>query len=51
LLSYENVAAPVNWLTEAFGFRVRGERFAEEDSTVSHAEIELGGAVVQSQRD
>jgi uncharacterized glyoxalase superfamily protein PhnB len=45
-LSYEDVSAAVDWLTEAFGFRERGERYAEPDGTVSHAELELEGAVV-----
>jgi uncharacterized glyoxalase superfamily protein PhnB len=46
MLSYENVAAAIDWLTEAFGFREEGERYTEADGTVSHAELELDGAVV-----
>jgi PhnB protein len=46
MLSYENVAAAVDWLSGAFGFRERGERYTEQDGTVTHAELELGGAVV-----
>ena len=46
LLSYENVAAAIDWLGEAFGFEERGERYAEPDGTVTHAELELDGAVV-----
>jgi uncharacterized glyoxalase superfamily protein PhnB len=46
LLSYENVAAAIEWLGMAFGFRERGERYAERDGTVTHAELELDGAVV-----
>ena len=45
MLSYENVAAAIDWLGRAFGFRER-ERYTEPDGTVSHAELELGGAVV-----
>jgi uncharacterized glyoxalase superfamily protein PhnB len=46
MISYENVAAAVDWLTEAFGFSERGERYAEPDGTVTHAELGLDGAVV-----
>jgi uncharacterized glyoxalase superfamily protein PhnB len=46
MISYENVAVAVDWLTETFGFRERGERYAEADGTVTHAELELDGAVV-----
>jgi uncharacterized glyoxalase superfamily protein PhnB len=46
MISYENVAAAVDWLTEAFGFNERGERYAEPDGTVTHAELELDGALV-----
>jgi uncharacterized glyoxalase superfamily protein PhnB len=46
MISYENVAAAIDWLTEVFGFRERGERNTEADGTVSHAELELDGAVV-----
>jgi uncharacterized glyoxalase superfamily protein PhnB len=46
LISYENVAAAIDWLTEAFGFRERGARHTEPDGTVTHAELELDGAVV-----
>jgi uncharacterized glyoxalase superfamily protein PhnB len=45
-LSYEDVGAAVDWLSEAFGFREQGERYSERDGTVSHAELELDGAVV-----
>jgi hypothetical protein len=46
MISYENVGSAADWLGEAFGFRERGERYAEPDGTVSHAELELDGAVV-----
>lgn len=45
-ISYENVGAAVDWLTKAFGFEERGERYAEPDGTVTHAELTLGGALV-----
>ena len=46
MLSYENVAAAIDWLINAFGFQERGERYTEPDGKVTHAELELGGAVV-----
>jgi uncharacterized glyoxalase superfamily protein PhnB len=46
MLSYEDVDAAVDWLTNAFGFKERGERYSEPDGRVTHAELELGGAVV-----
>jgi uncharacterized glyoxalase superfamily protein PhnB len=46
MLSYEDVDAAVAWLTRAFGFRERGQRFSDQDGRVTHAELELDGAVV-----
>ena len=45
MLSYENGAAAIDWLTGAFGFRER-LRFQEDDGTVTHAELETGSGVV-----
>jgi PhnB protein len=45
-ISYENVGAAADWLAKAFGFQERGERYTEPDGTVTHAELELDGAVV-----
>jgi uncharacterized glyoxalase superfamily protein PhnB len=45
-ISYEDVGGAVDWLTQAFGFQERGERYTEEDGTVTHAELELRGATV-----
>jgi PhnB protein len=45
-ISYENVEAAVNWLTEAFGFEERGERYTDADGRVTHAELALDRAVV-----
>jgi uncharacterized glyoxalase superfamily protein PhnB len=45
MISYENVAAAIDFLVEAFGFSER-ERYTESDGTVSHAELELDGAIV-----
>ena len=46
MLSYEDVGAAAEWLSRAFGFRERSERFTDEEGRVTHAEIELGGALV-----
>jgi uncharacterized glyoxalase superfamily protein PhnB len=46
MLSYEDVEAAVDWLTNAFGFRERGERYADSGGRVTHAELELEGVVV-----
>lgn len=47
MLSYEDVAAAVEWLTDAFGFQeVGGERYTDDDGRVTHAELELDGAVL-----
>jgi PhnB protein len=46
MLSYEDVAAAIEWLGRAFGFREEGERYADEDGRVTHAELSLDGAVV-----
>ena len=46
MLSYEDVGAAVDWLTEAFGFREYGQRYTAPDGTVTHAELELDGAFV-----
>lgn len=42
---YEDAGAAVDWLCAAFGFTER-LRFPEPDGTVSHAEVEMDGAVV-----
>jgi uncharacterized glyoxalase superfamily protein PhnB len=46
MISYEDVAAAVDWLSRAFGFRERGERFTGDHGLVTHAELELDGATV-----
>lgn len=45
MLSYEDVAGASEWLGRAFGFR-EVDRIADEDGTVSHVELDLGGARV-----
>ena len=44
MISYENVEAAIGWLSEAFGFRERGERFTDSDGRVTHVELDLNGA-------
>ena len=46
MLSYEAVAAAVDWLSDALGFGRSVERYTDDDGRVSHAEIELDGALV-----
>ena len=47
MIAYEDAAAAIDWLTEAFGFSERREqRYADEDGTVTHAELERDGDVV-----
>lgn len=47
MLAYEDAAAAIDWLTEAFGFRERdGQRHTDDDGTVTHAELERDGAIV-----
>src|SRR4051794_26467988 len=46
MVSYEDVAAAIAWLGDAFGFRQEGEQFTDEDGRVTHAELNLDGAVV-----
>ena len=46
MIAYEDTAAAIDWLTEAFGFREHGERYVMEDGTIGHAELELHGSVI-----
>jgi uncharacterized glyoxalase superfamily protein PhnB len=46
MLSYEDVAAAIDWLGRAFGFRESGQRYSNPDGTVTHAEMELDGALI-----
>jgi PhnB protein len=46
MISYEDVAAAIDWLGAAFGFVEQGERFTDMDGRVTHAELELDGAAV-----
>ena len=44
-LLYEDVAAAIDWLSRAFGFEEQ-LRFADDDGTVTHAELTLGDGAV-----
>lgn len=46
MLSYEDVGAAVDWLSEAFGFQETGQRYTDDDGRVTHAELSLDGATV-----
>jgi uncharacterized glyoxalase superfamily protein PhnB len=47
MVAYEDAAAAIDWLTEAFGFREReGQRYTADDGTVTHAELERDGEIV-----
>jgi uncharacterized glyoxalase superfamily protein PhnB len=47
MLSYEDAATAIDWLTEAFGFREQREmRYTEADGTVTHAQLEHGDGLI-----
>jgi uncharacterized glyoxalase superfamily protein PhnB len=47
MIAYEDAAAAIDWLTNAFGFTERaGQRYSSEDGTIGHAELELDGEIV-----
>jgi uncharacterized glyoxalase superfamily protein PhnB len=46
MLSYEDVATAMEFLSRAFGFVERAERYTDASGRVTHAEMELDGAVV-----
>ena len=45
MLAYEDGAAAIDWLVEAFGFDDR-LRFTDDDGTVSHAELDTGSGTI-----
>jgi len=45
MLSYEDGAAAIDWLVQAFGFEER-ERWADDDGTIVHAELDAGGSTI-----
>src|SRR5688572_12970584 len=45
-IGYEDAASAIAWLEKAFGFvEDRSARY-EEDGTITHAELDLGGATI-----
>lgn len=42
MIAYEDTAVALDWLTKAFGFSERGERYVMEDGTIGHAELDVG---------
>ncbi len=47
MIAYEDAAAAIDWLTDAFGFTEReGQRYTDENGVVGHAELELEGDIV-----
>ena len=46
-IGYEDAAAAIDWLGRAFGFGERREaRYEDEAGTITHAELDLGGATI-----
>lgn len=46
MIAYEDTAAAIDWLVQAFGFDERGQRYVMDDGTIGHAELEIGGDTV-----
>jgi uncharacterized glyoxalase superfamily protein PhnB len=46
MIGYEDVEKAVIWLSRAFGFRERGERFMDDQGRVTHAELDVDGGRV-----
>jgi uncharacterized glyoxalase superfamily protein PhnB len=46
MIAYEDPAAAIDWLSRAFGFQERGDRYTEPDGRISHAELEFQGGSV-----
>ena len=45
MMAYEDVAAAMDWLSAAFGFREQ-VRYEEPDGRITHAEMETEGGVI-----
>jgi uncharacterized glyoxalase superfamily protein PhnB len=46
-IGYEDAAAAIDWLSSAFGFEEQpDQRYADEDGTVTHAELRFDGATI-----
>jgi uncharacterized glyoxalase superfamily protein PhnB len=46
MIAYEDTASAIDWLSRAFGFAERGDRYVMDDGTIGHAELEIGGQVM-----
>jgi uncharacterized glyoxalase superfamily protein PhnB len=47
MVAYEDAAAAIDWLTEAFGFREDPDERYTEDGRVTHAQLDVGdGSVI-----
>jgi uncharacterized glyoxalase superfamily protein PhnB len=46
MVSYQDVGAAVDWLSDAFGFEEAGLRFTDDEDRVLQLELDLGGARV-----
>jgi uncharacterized glyoxalase superfamily protein PhnB len=46
MIAYEDTASAIDWLTNAFGFSERSERYVMDDGTIGHAEMEVSGSQV-----
>ena len=45
-IGYEDAAAAIEWLERAFGFLEDRDARYEEDGSITHAELDLGGATI-----
>src|SRR5918999_4255464 len=45
-IGYEDAAAAIEWLGRAFGFEENRLARYEEDGVITHAELQLGGAMI-----
>ena len=45
-IGYEDAAGAIEWLERAFGFAEDRSARYEEDGTITHAELDLGGATI-----
>jgi len=45
-IGYEDASAAIEWLERAYGFTENREARYEEEGTITHAELELGGATI-----
>lgn len=45
-IGYEDAAAAIEWLERAFGFTEDRDARYEENGTITHAELDVGGATI-----